>query len=88
MNFSGTHGINKATEQKFRHFIVIGFVKISLLALSAVDRRFKPRSDQSIDYEINICCFSAKHQGVRAKTGWNGIGIVEQLVYPQTVVSL
>ena len=86
MNFSGTHGINKATEQKFRH--LIGFVKISLLVVSAVDRRFKPRSDQSIDYEIDICCFSAKHQGVRAKTGWNGIVIVEQLVYPQTVVSL
>ena len=31
----------------------------SVLASSAVDRRFEPRSGQTKNYEIGICCFSA-----------------------------
>jgi hypothetical protein len=34
---------------------------ISVLASSAVDFGFKPRSGQTKDYKIGICCFSAKH---------------------------
>jgi hypothetical protein len=34
---------------------------VSVLASSAVDRGFEPRSGQTKDYEIGICCFSAKH---------------------------
>jgi hypothetical protein len=34
---------------------------VSMLALSVVDRGFNPRSDQTKDYKIGICCFSAKH---------------------------
>jgi hypothetical protein len=39
----------------------IGSVIVSVLASSAVDRGFEPRSGQTKDYEIGICCFSAKH---------------------------
>jgi hypothetical protein len=33
---------------------------VSVLASSAVDRGFEPRSGQTKDNEIGICCFSAK----------------------------
>ena len=38
---------------------------VRLLALSAVDCVFKPRPRQTKDYEIGICCFSAKHAALR-----------------------
>ena len=41
---------------------------ISMLALSAVDRGFKPRSGQTKDYKIGICYFSAKHAALRSKS--------------------
>ena len=34
---------------------------ISMFTSSAVDRGFEPRSGQTKNYEIGICCFSAKH---------------------------
>ena len=40
---------------------------VSVLASSAVDRRFEPRSGQTKDYKIGICCFSAKHAALRRK---------------------
>jgi hypothetical protein len=40
---------------------------ISLLAASAVDRVFEPRSGQTKDYQIGIRCFSAKHTSLRGK---------------------
>ena len=40
---------------------------VSVLASSAVDRGFEPRSDQTKDYAIGICCFSAKHAALRRK---------------------
>ena len=43
-------------------FIKFGQVMVGLLASSVVDRGFKPRSGQTKDYEIGICCFSAKHE--------------------------
>ena len=57
----------------------ISGVMVSMLASSAVDRGFEPRSGQAKDYKIGICCFSAKHAaliGERAKTGWLGIGVI------------
>ena len=39
----------------------IDSVMVSMLASSAVGRGFKPRPSQIKDYEIGICCFSAKH---------------------------
>ena len=42
---------------------------VSLLASSVVDLVFeRPRSDQTKDYEIGICCFSAKHAALRSKS--------------------
>ena len=41
---------------------------VSVLASSAVDRGFEPRSGQTNDYKIGICCFSAKHAALRRKS--------------------
>ena len=41
---------------------------VSMLASSAVDRGFKPRSGQTKDYKIGICCFSGKHAVLRRKS--------------------
>jgi hypothetical protein len=43
----------------------IGSVMVSVLASSVVDRGFEPRSGQTKDYKIGICCFSAKHTSLR-----------------------
>ena len=43
----------------------IGVVMVSILALSVVDRRFEPRSSQTKDYTIGICCFFAKHVALK-----------------------
>ena len=40
---------------------------VSVLASSAVDRGFEPRSGQTKDYKIGMCCFSAKHAALRRK---------------------
>ena len=50
----------------------------SVLASSAVDRGFEYRSDQTKEYTIVICCFSAKHAALtrKRKTGWLGISIM------------
>ena len=39
-----------------------------VLAWSAVDRGFEPRSGQTKDYTIGICCFSAQHAALRRKS--------------------
>ena len=41
---------------------------INLLASRAVDRGFEPRSGQTKDFKIGICCFSAKHAALRRKS--------------------
>ena len=41
---------------------------VSVLASSAVDLGFKPRSGQTKNYNIGICCFSAKHASLRRKS--------------------
>ena len=43
----------------------IGSVMVSVLAPSAVDRGFEPRSGQTKDYKIGIYCFSTKHIALR-----------------------
>jgi len=47
----------------------------SMLAVSAVDGRFKNRSGQTKDPTIGICFASVKHAALRAKTkawlAWN-----------------
>ena len=48
---------------------------VSVLASSAVDRGFEPRSGQTKDYKIGIWCLSAKHAALRRKSkdwlAWN-----------------
>ena len=46
----------------------IGGVMVSMLASIAVDRWFEPRSGQTKDYKIGLCCFSAKHTVLRRKS--------------------
>ena len=41
---------------------------VSVLASSVVDHGFEPRSGQTKDYKIGICCFSAKHAALRRKS--------------------
>ena len=45
-----------------------GDVMVSMLTTSVVDLDFEPRSGQAKDYEIGICCFSAKHAALRSKS--------------------
>ena len=63
---------------------------VSVLASSVVDCGFEPRSGQTKDYKIGICCFSAKHAALRRKSkDWltrnPGSG---RHAYPRTVVSV
>ena len=48
-------------------FDCFGGIMVSVLTSSAVDRGFKPWSGQTKDYEIGICCFSAKHAALKRK---------------------
>ena len=41
---------------------------VSVLASSALYLGFEPRCDQTKDYKIGICCFSAKHAALRSKS--------------------
>ena len=43
-------------------------VIVSVPASSAVHRGFEPRSGQTKDYKIGMCCFSAKHAALRRKS--------------------
>ena len=43
-------------------------VMVSMLALTAVGHGFKPRSSQTKDSKIGICCFTAKHATLRSKS--------------------
>ena len=45
----------------------IGGVMVSVLTSSAVDRWFELQPGQTKDYEIGMCCFSAKHAALRRK---------------------
>ena len=40
---------------------------IGVLASSVVDCMFEPRAGQTKDYNIGICCFSAKHAALSSK---------------------
>jgi hypothetical protein len=54
---------------------------VSVLASSVVDRGFKTRSGETKDYEIGICCFSAKRAALRRKNkdwlAWNQNNVSE-----------
>ena len=54
---------------------------VSVLALNVIDHGFKPRSGQTKDYKIGICCFSAKHATLWGKSknwlAWNQDNVSE-----------
>jgi hypothetical protein len=54
--------------KKAFHTNCIEGVMVSVLASSVVDCGFEPRSGQTKDYTIGICCFSAKHTALRRKS--------------------
>jgi hypothetical protein len=41
---------------------------VSVLVSIAVDRGFEPRSGQTKDYKIGICCFSAENGALGSKS--------------------
>ena len=49
----------------FNNYDRIGSVIVSMLTSMMVDRGFESRPGQTNDYEIGICCFSAKHEPLR-----------------------
>ena len=59
----------------------IGGIMVSVIASSAVDRGFEPRSGQTKDYKIGICYFSAKYAALRRKSkdwlAWNQNNVSE-----------
>jgi hypothetical protein len=71
----------------------IGGVILSVFASNPVDRGFEPRSGQTKDNNIGICCFPAKHAALRRKVKvWlarNQNNVSEWSdMYPRTVVSV
>jgi hypothetical protein len=50
------------------NFNYIGSVMVIVFASNAVDRGFEPRSGQTKDYEIGICCISANHTALKRKS--------------------
>ena len=60
---------------------------VSVLASSAVDRGFKLRSDQTKDYKIGMCCFSAKHAALRSKSK-DGLARNQNYVLERGVMSI
>ena len=69
----------------------IGGVAVSMLASSAVDCGFEPRSGPTEEYKLGMCCFSAKQAALRSKSkDWlarnqNNVFRVERYVYPGIV---
>jgi hypothetical protein len=43
-------------------------VMVSVLASTPVERAFVPQSGETKDYNIGICCISAKHTALRRKS--------------------
>ena len=46
---------------------LISGIMVNVLASSVVDRGFKPRSGQTKNYKIGVCCFPTKHAPLRRK---------------------
>jgi hypothetical protein len=62
---------------------------VSMLTSSVVDRGFKPRSGQTKDYKISICCFTAKQAALRSKSkDWLARNNVSEWSDMSTVVSV
>ena len=65
-HFGGTcscYGVKKDTQNMKTHVSCkrIGNVMVSVVVHGAIDRGFVCHLGQIKDYEIHVCCFSAKH---------------------------
>jgi hypothetical protein len=60
--------IKKINKNKIKIGNRIGTVIVSVLALSAIDCGYEPRSGQTKEYKIGICCFSAKNASLKRKS--------------------
>lgn len=61
---------NETNVKTLRHLLLkchIDSVMVSIVTSSSINRGFQPMSGQTKDYEMAICCFSAKHAQLRAK---------------------
>jgi hypothetical protein len=56
---------------------------VSVVTSSAVDRGFEPQSDQSTEYKIDVCCFSAKTRSINQF--WKGTA---QRSFQQSLVEI
>ena len=59
--------INHNIENRIGGVWLAGY-PVSVLTSSVEGRRFEPRSGQTKDYKIGICCFSAKYAALRRKS--------------------
>jgi hypothetical protein len=66
----------------------ISGVMVTVLASSAVDRGFEPRSGQTKDYENGICCFPLRTMYLYSLERGVGIRIMSPSIYPWNVVSV
>ena len=49
-------------------YFLNGIGDVIVIVLASIDRGVESRSSQTKDYEIGICCFSAKHVALRRKS--------------------
>jgi hypothetical protein len=67
---------------------------VSVLVSRAIDCGLEPRSGQTKEYKIGICCFSTKHESLKSKSkDWLARNQkkcvrVERHIYPRTVVAV
>jgi hypothetical protein len=61
INYSAIISITQRLYQLLIYMNHFGGVMVIVLASSAVDREFEPRSGQTKHYQIGIFCFSTKH---------------------------
>jgi hypothetical protein len=60
--------IKKINKNKIKIGNRIGSVMVSVLASSAINCGYEPRSGQTKEYKIGICCFSAKNASLKRKS--------------------
>ena len=62
---------------------------VRVLASCVISRVFEPRSGQTRDYKIGICCFSAKHSDLRSKNkDWLAHNQDKKIMYPSGATCL
>ena len=63
-----SNNILKDNKKKIKIGNRIGSIMVSVLASSAIDCGYEPRSGQTKECKIGICCFSTKNASLRRKS--------------------